>query len=221
VDWLIDQPVSAAPLERVPEQARTAAIEAMRGQPREAVQEAAYQAVRDAIFGVELVLKVNVAAEETIRIEGLRHAAIFWEMRALSAEAELVRRSRSRDDRSGSNLAERWQGWCRATDSPAEGILLSALHQGGLLTFAIGPRLRSGRPPCPPTPRREGGQRPGAASTFRSGVSPSCTRWINEAASRRSELAWSERYRRRRCPRRDDCPGMATGEPDTMNPSLR
>ena len=28
VDWLIDQPISAAPLERVPEQARAAALEA-------------------------------------------------------------------------------------------------------------------------------------------------------------------------------------------------
>ena len=40
VAWPIDQPISAAPLERVPEQARAAAVESMRGQPREAVQEA-------------------------------------------------------------------------------------------------------------------------------------------------------------------------------------
>jgi hypothetical protein len=66
VAWLIDQPISAAPLERVPAQARAAAIEAMRGQPREAVREAAYQAVRDAIFGVELVLRLNLAVSALV-----------------------------------------------------------------------------------------------------------------------------------------------------------
>jgi hypothetical protein len=91
VDWLIDQPISAAPLERVPAQARAGALEALRGQPREAVREAAHGAVRDAIFLVELVVRLNLTAEETIRIEGLRHAALFWEMRALTAEAELDR----------------------------------------------------------------------------------------------------------------------------------
>jgi hypothetical protein len=111
VDWLIDQPISVAPLERVPEQARAAAVEALRGQPREAVREASHQAVRDAIFLVELVLRLNSVAEETIRIEGLRYGVFFWEMRAISAEAELARRNRSRADRSASSLVERWQAW--------------------------------------------------------------------------------------------------------------
>jgi hypothetical protein len=89
VDWLIDQPVSAAPLERVPEQARAAALEAMRGEPKEAAREAAHQAVRDAIFLVELVIRLNSVAEEAARLLGLRFAALFWEMRAISAEAQL------------------------------------------------------------------------------------------------------------------------------------
>ena len=122
VAWLIDQPISVAPLERVPAQARAAALEVMRGQPREAVREAAHQAVRDAIFLVELVLKLNVVAEETIKVEGLRYAALFWEMLAISAEATLARRSRSRADRSGSNLAERWQAWYAATVALLTGI---------------------------------------------------------------------------------------------------
>lgn len=115
VNWLIDQPISAAPLERVPEQARAAAVEALRGLPREVVREANHQAVRDAIFLVELVLKLNVAAEEAIGLLGLRHAALFWEMRAISAEAELERRSRSPAGRSAANVVERWQAWCTAT----------------------------------------------------------------------------------------------------------
>jgi hypothetical protein len=92
VAWLVDQPISAAPLERVPAQARAAAVEALRGQPRELMRQAAHQAIRDGVFLVELVLKLNVAAEETIRIGALRYAALFWEMRALTAEAELARR---------------------------------------------------------------------------------------------------------------------------------
>jgi hypothetical protein len=122
VAWLIDQPISAAPLERVPMQARAAAVGAMRGQPRDAVREAAHHAVRDAIFLVELVLKLNVAAEQTIKIEGLRYTALFWEMRAITAEAELARRSRSRAGRSASNLVERWQAWCTATAALLTGI---------------------------------------------------------------------------------------------------
>jgi hypothetical protein len=121
-NWLIDQPISVAPLERVPAQARAGALEAMRGQPREAVREAAHRAVRDAVFLVELVLKVNVAAEETIHIGGLRYAALFWEMRAITAEAELARRSRSRTRGPASSTAERWQAWCTATATFLTGI---------------------------------------------------------------------------------------------------
>jgi len=122
VDWLIDQPISAAPLERVPEQARAAAVEALRRQSREVVREAAHQAIREAIFLVELVLKLNVAAEEAVRFEGIRYAALFWEMRAIIAETELARRSRSHAGRSASDLAERWQAWCTATVALLTGI---------------------------------------------------------------------------------------------------
>jgi hypothetical protein len=122
VDWLIDQPISAAPLERVPAQARAAAVEAMRGQPLEVAREAGHQATRDATFLVELVLRLNSAATETIRIEELRYAALFWEMRAISAEAQLARRNRSRADRSASSLVERWHAWCTASAALLTGL---------------------------------------------------------------------------------------------------
>jgi len=109
VAWLIDQPISAAPLERVPEQARAAAVAALRELPREVVRGAVHLAIRDAIFGVELVLRLNSVAEETIRIEGLRYEALFWEMRALTAEAELE----SGNDGSGGRrpVARRAAAW--------------------------------------------------------------------------------------------------------------
>lgn len=99
VDWLLEQPKEAAPLWRVPEQAETAVRAVMRGEPREAIRGAARQAVRDAVFLVELVIRLNLAAAETIRIEGLRYAALFWEMRALTAEAELERGTDGSGDR--------------------------------------------------------------------------------------------------------------------------
>jgi hypothetical protein len=141
VDWLIDQPISAAPLERVPQQARAAALEAMRGQPREMAQEAAHQDIRDSIFGVELVLKLNQVAEETIRIDGLRYSALFWEMRALTAEAELARRSRSRADPSASGLAERWQAWCTASAA-----LLTGIHAADEARLLLERRYLDGHP---------------------------------------------------------------------------
>jgi len=115
VDWLIDQPISAAPLERVPEQARAAAVEALSGLPREVVREASHQAVRDAVFLVELVLRLNSVAEEAIRTEGLRHAALFWEMRAISAEAQLEAAASSRAAREGRTA--RWAAWRAAVAS--------------------------------------------------------------------------------------------------------
>ena len=49
-DWLIDQPPSAAPLERVPRAAEAAAMVATKGQPPEIVHEAARKAVRGPVY---------------------------------------------------------------------------------------------------------------------------------------------------------------------------
>ena len=71
------------------EQAETAVRTAMRGEPRAAVHQAMRHAVRDAVFLVDLVIRLNLEVEKSIRIEGLRYAPLFWEMRAIAAEAEL------------------------------------------------------------------------------------------------------------------------------------
>jgi len=126
VDWLIDQPISAAPLERVPEQARAAVVEALRGQPREAVREASRGAIRDAIFLVELVITLNRATQETLETEGLRYAALFWEMQALTAAAELERANRSHQDAPpGRSVAEPWTTWCGASASLVLGLYVA------------------------------------------------------------------------------------------------
>ncbi|OGN88096.1 MAG: hypothetical protein A2X23_10990 [Chloroflexi bacterium GWC2_73_18] len=115
VTWLLDQPLSAAPLVRVPEQAEAAVLQAMRGQPREAVRQAARQAVRGAVFLVEFVIQLNRAAEETTRLEGLRHAALFWQWRALTLEAELAAADAAAGGRApAGTLPERWRAWCGA-----------------------------------------------------------------------------------------------------------
>ena len=123
VDWLIDQPISAAPLERVPAQARAAAVEATRGLPREVVRAAAHGAVRDAIFLVELVFKLNSEAEGTIQLLSLRNTALFWEIRAITAEAQLEPARTSRGAREGRTA--RWTAW-RATVTSLIGNLYAA-----------------------------------------------------------------------------------------------
>ena len=87
------------------------------------MREAAHQAIRDAIFLVELVLRLNSVAEETVRIEGLRYAALFWEMRALAAEAELAR-GREHPD-ADHTIAERWQAWREGSTGLAAGLFLN------------------------------------------------------------------------------------------------
>ena len=129
VAWLIDQPQEAAPLWRVPEQAETAVRAAMRGEPREAVRQAVRQTVRDAVFLVELVIRMNLAAEETTRLEGLRYAALFWEMRALTAEAELE--TGGGGPQSRGTIARRWAAWLAAVTGWLTG--LSAAEEARLL----------------------------------------------------------------------------------------
>ncbi len=81
----------------------------MRGEPRDAVRQAVRVAVREAVFLVELVLRLNLAAEEATRQEGLRYAALFWEMRALTAEAELEKGTDG--SRGGRPIARRAAAW--------------------------------------------------------------------------------------------------------------
>ena len=103
--WLVDQPFSAFPLNRVPVLVAIAARAAGKGQPPESVAEAVRAAVRDAMFLVHLVLEINTTAEETTRRECLRRVAVSYEMKAICLEQELTSLEPAAG---GADYAERW-----------------------------------------------------------------------------------------------------------------
>jgi hypothetical protein len=123
VAWLVDHPASVAPLVRVPEAAEAGVRAALRGEKRDVVERAVREAVNQAVFIVELVIGLNTAAEEAIRILVLRYAALFWEMRAISAEAQLKTGGSSRGT-SGARTA-RWTAWRGAVASLIDSLYLA------------------------------------------------------------------------------------------------
>jgi hypothetical protein len=118
VAWLVDQPLTAAPLVRVPE----AAIQAMKGQPRDATREAVRDAIRDGVFKVVLVLELSRANEEAIGDAALRYVALCWELRAIQFETRLA----------GSGATGRLRAW-RASVSELLVDLLAAEEARGRL----------------------------------------------------------------------------------------
>src|SRR4051812_14565572 len=83
IRWLIDQPDEAAPFSRVPRMARAAARGATKGQPREVIASADDRALREALLHVALVIKLNSAADECNRVEGLRCSCLYFQIAAL------------------------------------------------------------------------------------------------------------------------------------------
>jgi len=84
VAWLLTRPRDAYPLVGVPERVERATREAVRGRGGAEADRAVRDAISDAVFLIHLVLGGIVAAEEALRIEGLRSAALMWWMRALT-----------------------------------------------------------------------------------------------------------------------------------------
>jgi hypothetical protein len=87
---LVDGPADVWPLVRIGAAVDTAVRGTLRGKPKNAVWTAVRRAVGDAYFLVELVVGINLAAEEICRVEGLRWALLSQWMRALLLEAELA-----------------------------------------------------------------------------------------------------------------------------------
>ena len=72
-------PVEAAPLSVIGERVEAAVRDAMKGQPRDAIEAAVRRAIGDGVFLFSLALGLNVVALEMARLEGLRAtAAVFW-----------------------------------------------------------------------------------------------------------------------------------------------
>ncbi len=109
-------PVEAAPLSVIGDRVEAAVRDALRGQPREAIEAAVRRAVGDGVFLFSLALGLNVVALEVARLEGLRATAVFFWMGCLlggpresdlpPAEVETYRRER----------ADAWALWWPVVD---------------------------------------------------------------------------------------------------------
>jgi len=76
---IAELPVEAAPLSVIGERVEAAVRDAMRGQPRDAVDAAVRRAVGDGVFLFTLAIVLNAEALEVARVEGLRATAVaFW-----------------------------------------------------------------------------------------------------------------------------------------------
>ncbi len=130
VAWLVDQPASAAPLYRVPEAAEAGVRAALRGEKPAARERAVREAVNQAVFLVELVIRLNTAAEELIELVDLRYAALFWQMRAISAEAQPESAGTSRG--LSGRRTSRWAAWRRQVASLIGDVYLAEEARGQL-----------------------------------------------------------------------------------------
>jgi hypothetical protein len=86
VESLIDQPDTAQPFIAVPAQVEKAVWESMRGQRPAFVKKVMRETTGDTVFLLRLVIGLNVHIEETLRVERLRHAALYWWSRSLGPE---------------------------------------------------------------------------------------------------------------------------------------
>jgi hypothetical protein len=113
---ITELPVEAAPLSVIGARVEAATRDAMRGQPRAAIETAARRAVGDGVFLFTLAIGLNVVALEMSRLEGLRATAVFYWMGCLlggpraadlpPAEAKVYERE----------LADSWALWWPVLD---------------------------------------------------------------------------------------------------------
>lgn len=93
---LLDASQDAWPLTRIAEQVEGLTRAAMKGKSQDAVKKAVRRQVGDAFFLLDVALRLNLAAEETLRGGRLRWACLSYQMRALTLEAELAEVTRRR-----------------------------------------------------------------------------------------------------------------------------
>jgi len=88
VNSLIDQPEAMQPFIALPKRVEQAVWDSMRRQRPAFIKEVMREATGDTVFLLRLVIGLNVHLEETLRIEGLRLAALMWWSRARDARSE-------------------------------------------------------------------------------------------------------------------------------------
>jgi hypothetical protein len=93
---LLDAPKEAWPLVRIGGQVEASVRAAMKGKTADAVWKAVRRRVGDAFFLFELVIRLNLAAEEILRFEGLRWSTLTLLMRDLSHDTDFGAPPRSR-----------------------------------------------------------------------------------------------------------------------------
>lgn len=108
---LLDAPRDAWPLTRIGGQVEGAVRVAMKGKPEDAVWKAVRRRVGDAFFLFDLALRLNLAAEETLRYGRLRWACLSYQTRALTLEAELAKVTRRRQHATARPSVSAVDGW--------------------------------------------------------------------------------------------------------------
>jgi hypothetical protein len=107
-DSWTQQPTSEHPLHRIAQQVEAATKARLKGRRREA-QRAADTAVHAAVFRVQLVVHIDIAATDGLRVQGLLHVALSWRLRELLFRETLAETDVERAE--ADTLAADWQRW--------------------------------------------------------------------------------------------------------------
>jgi hypothetical protein len=105
--WLIEQPADLFPANHLLHQAADDTRASLRGRPREEVETAVRKALRETLLRFELVLRINVVADETIQRYHLLHAVFALRFVTLMAQPE------DRPAKGGAEVDEQAREWRR------------------------------------------------------------------------------------------------------------
>jgi hypothetical protein len=114
--WIAEVPIEAAPLSVIARQVEAAVRQDMKGQSRDAVEDAVHRAIREALFLFVLAFQINIDAVEMDRVEGLRAAAVFFWMGCLLGgprDEDLPAQELAEHHR---ELASAWASWRSVVD---------------------------------------------------------------------------------------------------------
>jgi hypothetical protein len=99
VRWLLDQPPTAYPLDRLVRESAQGARAGLRGKRAEVVNPAVRTALRETVFRFELVMRINLTTHELIEREMLLYAVFAGQLALLASEGRRPRRGDPVHDR--------------------------------------------------------------------------------------------------------------------------